>query len=113
MLRSVVISLLAAVVLVGVLGCQKGTSISKLEPNTGNVSGGDTITIYGNGLKPGVTVHFGKRECQVVVVDQSGKSMRVKTPSGAEGPVDVIITDDDGKTFMLKEGFRYHSQVGK
>lgn len=108
-MRTIAPSLLVAAVLLCVSGCDKGVSVSKIEPNTGNVSGGDTVTIHGSGLKPGMTVHFGKRECQIVVIE-AGRKIRVKTPSGPEGPVDVVVTDENGKTFLIKQGFSYHSQ---
>lgn len=107
-MRAIASGLLVAAVLLLAPACDKGVSITKIEPNTGNVAGGDFATIHGSGLKPGMTVHFGKRECQIVVIE-AGQRIRVKTPSGPEGPVDVVVTDENGKTFLIKEGFRYHS----
>lgn len=111
-MRTIASSLLVAAVLLFGFACDKGVSVSKIEPNTGNVVGGDFVTIYGTGLKPGVTVHFGKRECQIVVIE-AGKRMRVKTPSGPRGPIDVVVTDENGKTFLIKNGFTYISQLGR
>ena len=89
-----------------ITGCESGTRIKALEPNFGNVSGGDTVLIIGSGFKTGMTVQFGKHEVKHVVVDTPSR-LRVKTPSGAEGKVDVIVTRDDGKTFMLENGYEY------
>ena len=91
-------------------GCDTGTGIKAMEPNFGNVSGGDTVLIIGSGFKTGMTVQFGKHEVKHVVVDTPSR-LRVKTPSGAEGKVNVIVTRDDGKTFMLENGFEYRRDV--
>ena len=87
-------------------GCESGTRIKALDPAFGNVSGGDTVLILGSGFRTGMTVQFGKNEVKHVVVDSPSR-MRVKTPSNVEGKVDVIVTRDDGKTFMLTKGFAY------
>ena len=97
---------LSILAIVALTGCESGTYIKTLEPGFGNVSGGDTVLIIGNGFKTGMTVQFGKHEVKHVVVEPPSR-LRVKTPSGAEGKVDVVVTRDDGKTFMLEKGFEY------
>jgi len=98
--------LLATVALL--LGCDSDTRVKSVEPNFGNVAGNDDIIIVGTGFKPGtvMTVQFGKHEARSVVID-SPTRIRVKTPGGVEGKVDVIVTRDDGKTFVLRDGFSY------
>ena len=97
---------LTILAILAITGCESGTSIKALEPSFGNVSGGDTVLIIGNGFKTGMTVQFGKHEVKHVVVDTPSR-LRVKTPSGPEGKADVVVTRDDGKTFMLEKGFDY------
>jgi len=89
-------------------GCDTETRVKSVEPNFGNVAGNDDVVIVGNGFKPGsvMTVQFGKNEARNVVID-SPTRVRVKTPGGVEGKVDVIVTRDDGKTFVLRDGFVY------
>jgi hypothetical protein len=100
--------MLASVLAVGLclVGCESGTRIKSVEPNFGNVAGNDDIVIVGSGFKPGMTVQFGKREARSVVIEMPTRII-VKTPSGVEGKVDVTITRDDGKVFMLRDGFSY------
>lgn len=90
----------------GFIACDSGTRLKAVEPNFGNIAGNDDVTILGNGFKTGMVVYFGKREAQNVIID-SPMRIRVKTPAGIEGKVDVSITRDDGKTFVLRDGFIY------
>ena len=88
-------------------GCQKGgRRVSEIEPSFGNISGSDDVIISGSGFKPGMTVHFGPHQASSVVIDSETR-IRVKTPSGTEGKVDVILTTEDGKSFGLPGGFEY------
>jgi len=90
----------------GTMGCEKGTQVSSVEPSFGNVAGGDDVVIHGSGFKEGLVVQFGKNQVKNVVIDSDSR-IRVKTPSGIEGRTDVVVIRDDGKTFMLKDGFSY------
>jgi len=99
----------ALLTLIGIftlIACSSGTRVERVEPNFGNVAGNDDVIIIGDGFKAGMIVQFGKHEAKGMIID-SPTRMRVKSPSGTEGKVDVIITRDDGKTFVLKEGFSY------
>ncbi len=95
------------VIIFAIAGCQKkGNHISEIEPNFGNISGSDDVIISGNGFKPGMTVHFGPHQASSVVID-SPTRIRVKTPSGSEGKVDIILTTEDGTSFGMTNGFEY------
>jgi hypothetical protein len=94
------------VVSVCLLGCESGTRIKSVDPPFGNVAGNDDVVIHGSGFKPGLVVQFGKHEVRSIIID-SEKMLRIKTPAGVEGKVDVVIIRDDGKTFFLKDGFTY------
>lgn len=87
-------------------GCSSETRIKSVEPAFGNVAGNDDVVIHGNGFREGMVVQFGKHQVSSIVID-SGTRIRIKTPSGVEGKTDVMIIRDDGKTFMLKDGFTY------
>jgi len=93
-----------------VSGCESGTRIKAVQPNFGNVAGNDDVAILGSGFKPGMLVHFGKHEAKNIVID-SAERLTVKTPAGAEGKVDVTITRDDGRTFVVREGFLYRKDA--
>ncbi len=91
--------------------CEKGgDKVTAIEPNFGNISGNDDVVIVGSGFKPGMTVHFGEHQAKSVVIDTAGKQIRVKTPSGVEGKVDVIVTSEDGRTMGLPAGFTYRRE---
>lgn len=109
MQRSVVAALAAVVLLVGLSGCSKKKGIESLEPGHGSIAGSDDVIIKGHGFAPGMTVHFGKRPVKKLVI-QSESQIQVKTPSGPEGMVDVIVTDDTGQSYVLKNGFKYVRQ---
>ncbi len=99
--------LLGLLVLGGLAGCQdKGIRITSVMPNYGRSAGGEEVYINGNGFTPGLTVQFGQRNATGLVIESSQK-LRVTTPQGPEGPVDVVIVLDDGKTVVLSKGFRY------
>ena len=57
--------------------------------------------------RTGVTVRFGLREATAVVV-QSDSSIKVATPAGDKGATtDVTLILDDGRSFVLRNSFRY------
>jgi hypothetical protein len=90
-----------------IAGCQeKGTRITAVVPNYGRAAGGEEVFIRGHGFGPGLAVQFGQRAATGLVIE-SAQELRVSTPPGVEGPVDVIVTLDNGKTIVLKNGFRY------
>lgn len=89
------------------VSCEKGTHINSVEPSFGNVAGNDDVVINGSGFQEGMVVQFGKNQVKSVVIDSPSR-IRVKTPSGVEGKTDVVIIRNDGKTFVLKDGFTYN-----
>ena len=94
-------------------GCEKkGTGITEIEPSYGNVAGGDSVIIKGHGFSTGMSVRFGKHAVKNVDVDGNNR-LRVKTPSGPEGAVDVMLIDNTGKSYLLRDGFTYTSSAGK
>lgn len=103
---------LLAVAGFGLLGCKsEGLKIESVEPPFGNIAGSDDVVITGQGFTPGIVVHFHKREASKVVIE-SDTRVRVKTPSGPEGSVDVLVTDPSGKSFVLQRAFTYRKEPG-
>jgi hypothetical protein len=92
--------------------CQQGggdLKVEKVVPPQGTTAGGEEISILGEGFQPGRTqaeVRFGRRKSEVVTIASKGK-LRVVTPAGDKGPVDVTVAFDDGRAFKLTNGFRY------
>jgi hypothetical protein len=68
------------------------------------------VIIKGNGFQPGrggVTVKFGRKDAQAVVVESSDK-IKVTTPAGDKNTsVDILVVFDDGKSFQIKNGFHF------
>jgi hypothetical protein len=90
---------------------QKGgpLKVDSVEPPQGTTAGGEEISVVGGGFQPGKTqaeVKFGRKKAETVTIASPGK-IRVVTPPNEKGPVDVMVTFDDGSTFKIPNGFRY------
>jgi len=74
-------------------------------PNSGSTAGGDTVTIAGSNIVPGMTVTFGGNPA--TIVSRSTVSLIVTTPAGSAGsPVDITVTGPNGQA-TLKSAFTY------
>jgi hypothetical protein len=102
--RTILFALLLATPFAACDDGKKG--IKRIEPSFGNVAGGDTVVLHGKGFKPGLSVKFGKRKARNVVIESDTK-IRVKTPSGPEGKVDVFVTNQSGEVTKLSGAFTY------
>ena len=106
------VQLTAAVLYLGFMGAcdQKGPlRVDRVEPPEGISGGGDQVTIVGSGFQPGKTqveVRFGRRKSESVVIASTSK-INVVTPGGDKGPVDVVLSFDDGSQFKISSGFKY------
>jgi hypothetical protein len=100
----------AALALVG--ACQQGSGVVKVdrvEPPQGTTAGGEEITIVGDGYLPGKTqaeVRFGHKKAETVTIASTSK-IKVVTPPGDKGPVDITVSFDDGRAFQISNAFRY------
>jgi len=83
-----------------------GTRVERVDPPFGSVGGNDDVVLIGTGFVGGVRVQFSKRAAKSVIVE-SPERIRVKTPPGPEGPADVVLTDESGRTVVLQAGFTY------
>ncbi len=81
-------------------------AITGISPTSGTVAGGTEVTITGIGFADGATVTFGgKPATDVVVVNPS--TITATTPSYADGPVDVVVTNPNTQYGTLTNGFFY------
>ncbi|MGZ8812224.1 MAG: IPT/TIG domain-containing protein, partial [Thermoanaerobaculia bacterium] len=80
-----------------------------LSPSSGSSSGGTTVTITGTGFKSGVTVMFGGTPG--TVTGSTGTSITVTSPPHAAGAVDVAVSNTDGQTAVVSNGFTYTAPV--
>jgi hypothetical protein len=99
-----------ALTLLGLSACSNELKVSEVDPPQGTYTGGEEVIIKGNGFQPGrggVTVKFGRKDAVAVAVESADK-IKVQTPAGDKNTtVDISVIFDDGKAFMLKNGFRY------
>jgi hypothetical protein len=102
--------ILSAVLLAWLPACSNELKVSEVDPPAGAYTGGEEVVIRGNGFQPGrggVQVKFGRRDATAVAVASSDQ-IKVMTPAGDKSTiVDVSVVFDDGKAFLLKNGFRY------
>lgn len=110
LLRSLPLALLVAGSSTALIGaaCSKDTRFTSITPNTGTYTGGEDVVLNGaNFPRGGASVRFGGHEAQPVVME-SGSRIHVQTPAGEKNTnVDVQLLFDDGRGFLLKNGFRY------
>jgi len=88
-------------------GAPTAPQITSLTLNSGPSAGGSTLSINGTGFTTGVTVKFGGA---VATVNSSTETaIEVVTPASASGPgaVDVEVSNPDGKTATLSQGYTY------
>lgn len=90
--------------------CSNETAVRELEPPHGTFAGGEEITIHGRNFpigRGGATVTFGRRAATNVVLENPS-SIKVTSPAGERNTdVDIVVMFDDGRAYLLKNGFRY------
>jgi hypothetical protein len=81
-------------------------TVSSVSPNSGSTQGGTNVTIAGTGFLAGAVVQFdGVNATNVTVV--SSTSITATTPPHAVGAVNVVVTNTDGQSGTLTNGFTY------
>lgn len=89
--------------------CEQQFGIKDVSPAVGVLGGGEKVEIRGSGFDPhlGISVYFGNARAGNVVVSNKN-TLIVSTPSAAKPQVvDVRISTDNGKEYLIKEAFRY------
>lgn len=85
-------------------------SVREISPAAGPTSGGTTVRIVGSGFVEGAAVTFGDtRADEVVVLDD--QSITARTPARAAGAAHVIVTNPDGQSGTLPNGFTYTDET--
>jgi hypothetical protein len=106
--KNILVSVLALAAQISV-GCNKEFGIRDISPSVGNIGGGESVSINGSGFDTsmGYAVHFGNSKATNVSVSSSEK-ITVTTPSSNSATkVDVRISTDDGKEYVLRKAFSY------
>ena len=83
--------------------------INVVVPNTGQTSGGTSITISGSNFVAGTTVTIGG--ATATITNRLTVSIQATTPPGAAGPADIVVTTPNGST-TLQSGFMYADPPG-
>jgi hypothetical protein len=85
----------------------QGPRISNLDPPAAATTGGSLLTISGAGLEEHSRITIGGLEAPVVEF-LDAQTMTVAAPPHPAGVVDAMVTNPDGRTGILTDGFRYH-----
>ncbi|MGI6128855.1 MAG: IPT/TIG domain-containing protein [bacterium] len=80
--------------------------ITAIHPTSGPSSGGTQVTISGSQFDPGATVMFGDVAAQSML-RKSDTELTAVTPEGDLGSVDVTVSNPDGSSYTLPDGFSY------
>ncbi len=81
-------------------------TLSSVTPNQGSASGGTRVTLAGTLFEPGSTVMFGGALASDVVL-VTANQLTCLTPPHFPALVDVKVTNTDGTSATLLNGFRY------
>jgi hypothetical protein len=82
-----------------------------VNPNIGNTSGGESVTLIGANFTGDEAVTFGGAAATGVAMTDPSR-LSVITPAHASGAVDVVVTAKDGQTATLSGGFTYRHATG-
>src|SRR6202035_4475724 len=77
-----------------------------ISPTSGTTSGGTPVTISGTNFASGATVTFGGTSATSVVV-VSSTTITATTPAHAAGVVNVVVTNSNGQSGTLTNGYTY------
>ncbi|HJQ71510.1 MAG TPA: IPT/TIG domain-containing protein [Blastocatellia bacterium] len=80
--------------------------VNAVTPNTGPTSGGTAVTITGSGFQSGASVTFGGTAATNVTVTNAAQ-ITANTPARSAGSVNVVVTNPDGQSGTLTNGFTY------
>lgn len=84
--------------------------IISISPTSGTTSGGTSITVSGTGFSTGATVTLGGTAATNVVI-VSSVSITATTAAHTAGTVDVVVTNSNGQSETLSNGFTYTSDT--
>ncbi|MFL6213183.1 MAG: IPT/TIG domain-containing protein [Blastocatellia bacterium] len=87
-------------------------NVTGITPNTGLPAGGTSVTISGSGFTPGATVMIGGVPATNVSVT-SNTTITATTPAHAAGTVSVTVTNTNGLSGTLTNGFTYSTPSGE
>ena len=81
-------------------------TLTGINPASGTTNGGVAVSLTGRGFELGAGVTMGGHAATSVVVN-SGTQLSAVTPSGLVGSVNVVMSNPDGTSATLTNGFTY------
>ncbi len=81
-------------------------TVTSISPTSGSINGGTSVTITGTNFAAGASVKFGGTLATVVTVVNS-TTIAATTPAHAAGAVNVVVTNPDGLSGTLTNGYTY------
>jgi plastocyanin len=84
--------------------------LSAIAPALGATTGGLGVTITGSGFAAGAAVSIGGAPATNIAI-ASATSITATTPAHAAGTVDIVVTNPDGQSGRLSNGFNYEVPV--
>ena len=85
---------------------ESAPTITGVQPNSGDVSGGTSVLITGSGFGAGASVYFGAAEVMTLTVEDAGTISAV-VPAGSAGTVDVTVSNVVGGSATLPDAYTY------
>ncbi len=83
-------------------------TLTSISPNSGSTGGGTSVTLTGTNFTSGASVSFGGAAATNVNV-VSSSTITALTPSHSAGAVNVVVTNSDGQSGTLANGYTYVS----
>jgi hypothetical protein len=77
--------------------------IGSLNPTSGPVAGGTSITLRGSGFQSATTASLGGKTATVTFTDMN--TLTITTPALSTGPQQLVLTNPDGETVSLDAAF--------
>ena len=90
---------------VAVYGLTDTMALTGVSPHSGPTTGGTAVTLTGRNFVTGAKVSFGG--AAAVVTSVSAMMIKVNTPAHDHGGVNVVVTNPDGQSSTLTDGFTY------
>lgn len=82
-------------------------TLANISPSRGPSSGGTDVTFSGTNFVTGATVTFGTT--RVTPRSVNSTSIVAVSPAGSSGAVNVVVTNPDGQTARIANGFTYEA----
>ncbi len=85
-------------------------TLSSVAPASGPTLGGTGVTLNGTNFQAGATVQFGSVQALAVAnpANSHGETLTATTPPGVAGLVAVTVTNPDGQSAVLSDGYTYY-----